>query len=296
MKNEYKKIILIVFLVVLIYPSITLAVWWNPFSWFKKDKKVSESKHEVVIEAEVAPVESKVIIDKEKTPILSKETEKKINLVSDYQPPVIPIITPIVASNVTPVESNLNTLSIRNIEADAEAYSVKIKWETTIDSESKIMIEGDTYFSEKGVGKYHVVNIGGLESDIPYMGNITALADNSWKTERVTFSTKQTPLKIDEVNHSCNAEKCIISWKTNYPSESSIKIYQGNDSKIYSSLESKKRNSRNHEIQTTLPKGFNYKVIIRAENESGSTEINSGFSIISCVGGTGFNVCTPASA
>lgn len=37
MKNtKYQKIILVAVIGVIIYPSITFASWWNPFSWFKK--------------------------------------------------------------------------------------------------------------------------------------------------------------------------------------------------------------------------------------------------------------------
>ncbi|OGI80432.1 hypothetical protein A3D43_00145 [Candidatus Nomurabacteria bacterium RIFCSPHIGHO2_02_FULL_41_52] len=65
---KYQKIVIAIIVGILIYPSITLAVWWNPASWFRKNIKPVEQTTVIQVKPNNLPIEVK-----------QKPTEKKIS-------------------------------------------------------------------------------------------------------------------------------------------------------------------------------------------------------------------------
>lgn len=74
-----KKYLPVLFLIIFLAPSIALASWWNPFSWFKKStpvvqKEESQKPIEKVISSDSL---EKTITNKETSPVLSNKISTK---------------------------------------------------------------------------------------------------------------------------------------------------------------------------------------------------------------------------
>lgn len=274
MNKNFKKIVFPILLVFLIVPKVIFAAWWNPFSWhFPWTKKIVPQEHvqEIVPVASTikeSPEEEKQQIDKTITP--PKNEQKKIPLPVKSENIVnIPIyIPPATSANVTPSE-----LSIYDISTVPESNSVRVNWKTNISSESKILFEGNSYFSKRGVGTIHYVDIGNLESNLAYSGTVTAIANNAWKNQNFNFKTKSTPLKITVTNQNCPSDRCTLSWKTNYKSNGRIRIYKTGSTQIVKSLNSPSENSKDHSLEFKLEPGTRYTYKIYATGDAESAEI-----------------------
>ena len=98
-----KKIIPVLILAIFIVPSLALASWWNPFSWFKKAPVLSP-----VVETQKEPVKSSEIeelkkqIEELKNQVVPVKTPviKEVNKVAPIQ--VIPVVAPVVVKDFCP--------------------------------------------------------------------------------------------------------------------------------------------------------------------------------------------------
>lgn len=198
------KKILPIILLTLFIPQFAFASWWNPFTWFKK-KPVSPTVEQVSIQK---PLEIPVIKSKEKKEVaednksISKKTEKapvtsqkkepqKENKVV-APPPVVPFV-------FSEPKTNPVILAISNIHIEPKITSVYISWQTNMSTESKILLNGTAYQSKNGVDAVHYVEIKDLVGGKSYAGTITALANNAWTSQEVTFNTKEVPPKPVEI-------------------------------------------------------------------------------------------------
>lgn len=279
MTKHLKKTIFMFLFIVLVIPQITFAAWWNPFTWHWPWAKKVSTKEQVQQTTLVIPVEEesskerslqedkmeitpKVNFEEKKTSIPIKSTPT-ITAVSLYTPPATPIV----------VISPTVDLSISDVSIDEESNSVRVNWKTNIPSESKILFEGKSYFSKRGVGTIHYVDIDGLESDLYYIGTITAIANNAWKDQNFNFTTKSNPLKITVTRQGCLADTCTLSWETNYKSDSRIKIYKTDSSQIIKSLKSPSENTREHSLEFKLEPNtkYTFEIYSTSDNESADT-------------------------
>jgi len=100
MKNiKYQKIIIAIVVGTLIYPSITLAVWWNPASWFRKNTEPVEQPtvpvkpNNLPVEVKAKPTEKKIV--EKKTPTKKLNNAEKKSTKETSTPTVPPVaITP----------------------------------------------------------------------------------------------------------------------------------------------------------------------------------------------------------
>lgn len=264
------KIILTVFLLLLLIPATTFAAWWNPFSWFKKTKQINIPIEQTA--STLSPM-SQIVTEPITKPTV-KNPVKSVNATQTTQPSKTKEIT-----TPTSIEK-VPSLDIINVDIDTTDTTARISWETTIIAESKVLLDGESYISNRGVGLKHLVEIDNLESNIPYGGVITAIVNNAWKSKNFNFQTDQQALTVTDFKHNCSADSCTIEWETNHNSNSRIVITQTKTSKAIKSLNSLNSNSRNHKIKTSLPEGGTYTIKIYATNNEDSTEFTTGFTLV----------------
>jgi len=188
-------------LVILITPSIASAAWWNPFTWKVFNKK--EARVEIVSLAPITPVvntTNKVEVGAK----LDKPKADKNKLVELIKKPVVEIIqknndlkTETPKTTIEP--KSTITLSISSLNIDPKITSVYISWQTNMASESKLLLNGTAYQSKNGVDALHYVEIKDLTSGHAYKGTITALVNNAWTSQEISFNTKEVPPKPVEV-------------------------------------------------------------------------------------------------
>ncbi|HBA45663.1 hypothetical protein A2W67_01105 [Candidatus Nomurabacteria bacterium RIFCSPLOWO2_02_40_28] len=191
-----KKSLIIIFIsIVFLSPQFALASWWNPFSWFNKKPVIPVEEIKVEVPQKPTPVikpvekkgvilNSKPTVKKTSSPINSqtKETGKE-----NKPNPLSPVVPPTIN------EPKAAALSISNVNIDPKTTSVYISWQTNMASESKLLLNGTAYQSKNGVDALHYVEIKDLNAGRSYTGSITALANNAWANQEITFSTKPTP-------------------------------------------------------------------------------------------------------
>lgn len=266
MKKIYSFLVLII-VGTLILPSITMAVWWNPFTWFNK-KIEPQPQPQVQIQNMAPEVPIVEAVSFKETPKQDVVPKKTVTPVVNSQ-----VIIPQLIPPVSVIE-----LSIYDVDVEPDATSVKVSWRTNISSESKVLFEGQSYVSQSGVGAMHSVTINGLESDLFYNGVITAIANNAWKSEKFNFTTKASPLKITVVSKNCPTDKCTFSWKTNYKSDSRIKIRNAQTDKLVKSVDSSSENSKEHNLEVSLEPNTEYTFEIYATTDTEWTEIGGNIS------------------
>lgn len=93
---------------------------------------------------------------------------------------------------------------ISDIEIEAETESVRIDWRTSTSTESKVFVDGKTYFSKRGVGTRHYIIIEELDDNSKYTGTITAIGNGLWESKDFSFSTKK--LNESEYNNSSDSQ------------------------------------------------------------------------------------------
>jgi hypothetical protein len=245
-----KKSLSILFLIAFIIPSVAFASWWNPFSWFNSWSFHKETPPVVVVQPQLPPSVEVVQFphspSNEPTPEIKKEAKKEI--LKPQQPTIIvPTPTPVYVPPPAPVVVAPVELSIYDISIDEESNSARVSWKTNIISESKVILEGKSYFSKRGVGTEHYTDIGGLESDLYYGGTITAIANNAWKNQNFNFTTKDEPPTFEP---KVTLDKSTIKNDGNDRIE--IKIRTVNDNGIAVP-------NKNIEITTSIGSGGVYK-------------------------------------
>lgn len=258
---------------------MVFAVWWNPFTWFKKEKVNDSAISQVEVVEPILETEPNIVIEEKifVEAVQALEPVVKKPVVTPQAPIVIPPVVP--AFIPTPVIAPVPELLISNVSIDTKSDGAKISWETNILAESKVLIEGMSFVSKRGVSTDHYVDVIGLESDLLYSGSITALANNSWKSESLNFTTESEPLKITITQQNCPSNKCSIGWKTNYKSDGRIRFYLKGSNDVFKSINSN-TDSKDHVVEITLDPNTEYDFKIYATGESKSSEatgqINTG--------------------
>lgn len=268
MKNtKYQKILAIAIIGILIYPSITLASWWNPFSWFKKTSKIEQPIVQVqTITPPIEVAKPKQGKPKEKV-ILDKKTSVKTVTPLNPTPPV-KIATPQNPTAPAPIQ-----LTISDITFTSTPNSASVSWKTNINSESKFILNGNVYQSKSGVDRYHYAEVTNLDSGQSYNGTITALANNAWDNKTFSFTTQQAPLKITNISHSCSTSSCTITWETNHLANSIITITKP----ISVVGVSQNGNSTNHTTLVNVQPATTYYYEITANSDTESVKVSGSF-------------------
>lgn len=151
-------------------------------------------------------------------------------------------------------------------------------WKTNIPSESKVILEGKNYFSERGVGTIHSVKINDLESGFYYKGNITAIVNDAWKNQDFDFTTELPALKITVTSQNCLVgSRCKISWQTNYKSDGRVTIYKKDSDEILYSLNSSPKNIKEHSVEFNLEPNTEYTFKIYATSDKDYSKTTGGF-------------------
>jgi hypothetical protein len=193
----------------------------------------------------------------------------------DKMPAVNTFLSTLDTQNNTDVATT--TGLINSISIKAESNSARVDWKTSTTTESKVFIEGGTYFSKRGVGTSHYVNIGGLEGELEYTGTITANNNNVWESKDFNFITKQTPLKITLLRQNCPSSGCIFSWETNYKTDSKIKIFKKTNNVFIKTIKSSEQDSFEHQVEFRLEASTDYTFEIYADSDTESAEIKGQF-------------------
>lgn len=277
-----KKYIVILFLIILVIPSIVLASWWNPFSWHWpwSENKVSQEQQMPIIEQPVVKEKLDILNTQNKkteTVLPPKNEDKKVTIPVKTIPTVNKPLS--VPEKIIPVVTAPIELSISDISIETKSNSALVNWKTSIPSESKILIEGKSYFSERGVGTVHFANIINLEPDLSYGGTITAIANNAWKSLNFNFITKTTPLSITITSQNCPTESCTIKWKTNYNSTGKVTIYKKSSNTSVLSIDSTS-NGNEHSLVVKLEPNTEYTFTVYATSENRTAESTSSFTTL----------------
>lgn len=279
-----KKYLSALFLITFIIPSVALASWWNPFSWFKKhtntsivgqtniidNPTITENSNNNTSEKEIVEEKTK----ENKNTGTNKKEEVKIIVPVSTTPEVIPV-------QITTIQQVQNTkpakLVISDISFNSTHNSVNVNWKTNINSESKILFNGKAYLSENGISQSHSTEINNLEASHLYIGTITALADNAWNNEEFTFKTKQALLNITLGDQICSTYSCRINWQTNYSSYSNITITKTNQTSTLGTFNSENSTDSEHtrNITNLSPSTqYHFKIYATYDSESVETEGN----------------------
>ncbi|MEI6280941.1 MAG: hypothetical protein WCP17_03020 [bacterium] len=278
-----KKYLLILLLIIFTVPSIALASWWNPFTWnwpwttkAVPQEQVQQTVSGTPIVEEKTPEEKPMV-----TPSAEKTDRKKVLTLAKPTTPVIsiypiPITTP--TTVVTPSTPTVSTppvpvveLSIDDLSIDEEVNSVRVNWKTNIKSESKVILDGKSYFSILGIGTEHYADIDGLKSDSSYDGTVTAIANNAWINKNFNFTTKPIPLQITIKNKGCSSDNCVLAWETNYTSNGNIKVYGIGSNQLAKNFASS--NSKEHCLEFQLTPNTAYTFEINASNNEESAKV-----------------------
>lgn len=187
-----KKYLSVSFLVILVIPSIALASWWNPLSWFNN---WSFHKQEIIPQTQVI----NQVEENQNTESTNNQTEEinklqkqieelknqKSNNIVDSKETQIPVITnPIEKTgieNTTTVINKAVTLQIINVKNKNDEGVTTITWNTTIPSRSRLFLLSDIekgYESENRLGTNHLVKIFNTVKDKEYNYKITATTDD----------------------------------------------------------------------------------------------------------------------
>lgn len=118
--KKYKSIVFALSILLLItfsIPQLTLASWWNPFSWFKKEVKVEQPIQIPVVQPEVVTIPEKNI---------EKEIKKE-NKVIETKKVNIPVIKEEVKEAITPiVEAVKENYKLEDVVKAWRPYVVRV--------------------------------------------------------------------------------------------------------------------------------------------------------------------------
>lgn len=284
-----KNIFITTVLILLVIPRITFAAWWNPTSWriwnlFRKDTPTAEvisKQQELAVPANhnstainIKPVQDIPASKKVPTPKPKDNNSVPTANTKPISTLVIPTQQKVVEPLKIPLPPEPVKLIISRIKTDSSISSAEVSWETNIVSESKIILNGKSYMSEGGIGTNHYVTLDRLASDSSYNGTITAIADNMWAHEDVSFKTEHAKLQITyRSSKPCNNGTCMIYWETNTKSDGVVKVYDTNSGILMQTIASQMQNSTTHKVEFELPnKSSGYTFKIEANNDADSVE------------------------
>ena len=285
MRYKYQKIIIVIMIGIIIYPSMVIASWWNPFSWFKKHTNTPIIEQTSIVNNPVITENSdKKISEKETIKVTTKENKNTETKKKEETKIITPINTPpkVIPAQITTISPVQNTkpieLIISDISFNSTPNSVNVSWETNINSESKILFNGKAYLSEDGVSQFHTTKINNLEASHSYTGTVTALANNAWDNKEFTFKTKQALLNITLGSQTCLADSCRISWQTNYSSDSTITITKNGQTSTLGTFNSENGTDSEHTRNiNNLSPDTQYHLKINATYNSESVETEANF-------------------
>ncbi|HEY4505585.1 MAG TPA: trypsin-like peptidase domain-containing protein [Candidatus Paceibacterota bacterium] len=199
MKNSLSKIFLIAVISILIFPQVSFAAWWNPFTWKIFNRAPQVKVQEIKELTEIEKLRSEVEELKKKTATPVSSPAKASAVVSDKSKattkPVTPIAKPVVSAtelkkenpqqyktlvteNKTQLLEASKILSNKNIIARVKPSVVYI--ETASGSGSGIIISADGYVLTNA----HVVSATNsatikLASGASYNGTVVGRDENS---------------------------------------------------------------------------------------------------------------------
>lgn len=190
-----KKYISIVSLLLILVPSIALASWWNPLTWFNnwnfKKEKIEESFVEKTEKKGIEEnLENKNDIENDEVEVLKKEIENlkkqvknssnSYNDTNNKSTQKLNIENNTITTNTTNSD-NISVLKITNIQKKIKDGNVTVTWETNYPSESTITLIQSVekiYPSNNGLSKNHSITLYGLVAKNEYNFKIIATAED----------------------------------------------------------------------------------------------------------------------
>ncbi len=118
-------------------------------------------------------------------------------------------------------------------KVEAGPSSMKVSWTTSKKTRGTVRVyDGNEYITEQANGSYslvHSVEVVGLKSEKAYRYQLTWADEsgNVGESDWYETNTAETPRVIDLEADIANPTKAIVSWKTNYMAESTLKYGVG---------------------------------------------------------------------
>lgn len=179
-----KKYISIVSLLLILVPSIALASWWNPLSWFNnwnfKKEKIEEVKENLDIKNDTPKNEVEVL--KKEIENLKKQVKNPSNSYNNTNnKPTQNLNIENNTTKDTTNSDNVSILKITNIQKKIKDGNVTVTWETNYPSESTITLIQSVekiYPSSNGLSKNHSITLYGLVPKNEYNFKIIATTED----------------------------------------------------------------------------------------------------------------------
>lgn len=187
-----KKYLSIIFLLVLIVPSIALASWWNPLSWFNnwsfhkqeiipQIQEIDQTTKSENTESVNSQTEEINKLKKQIEELKNQKPNDKVNTKEIQIPTVTKPTEKNMVENISPIVNKIITLQIINVKSQNDQGVTTITWETNVPSESRLFLLSDIekgYESENGLGTKHLVKILNTVKDKEYNYKITATTED----------------------------------------------------------------------------------------------------------------------
>lgn len=180
-----KKYIPVLFLLIMLIPSVALASWWNPLTWFNnwnfKKEKIEEVKENLDIKNDTPKNEVEVL--KKEIENLKKQVKNSSNSYNDTNnksTQKLNIENNTITTNTTNSD-NISVLKITNIQKKIKDGNVTVTWETNYPSESTITLIQSVekiYPSNSGLSKNHSIILYGLVAKNEYNFKIIATTED----------------------------------------------------------------------------------------------------------------------
>jgi hypothetical protein len=205
MKNiKYQKIIMVAVIGILIYPSMVMAVWWNPFSWFKKKITTPVAEQINVINNQTATikddnkkVEPKEVI-KPKVKVNEATTIKK----SEQAKVEIPIIT---APKVEQTNPQLLQVAKQMLDTDDEGILlIKNTYQTKYDN----ALRGQGLCNSKYNNDTAKAKSTAEYLKTSYLESRSGFATNTYQLKEI-----EDALAYDLETYRIQKESCLSSYK-----------------------------------------------------------------------------------
>jgi len=188
-----------------------------------------EQKTEVMSTSTVTSTDSSLpTVDEHNEDALEDITQREIvRTVIEYVP--VPTSSPVLEKPVV-VESESQSLKVINVteSLDEDKNLIHVTWETSIDSDSRLILDDDEVFSSDNKdSKSHEVTIGSLETSKKYNYEIIAEIGNNSDSH---FGKFQAPREFEVSFKDSENEDCtIVTVKdtAGYPLENTLLILGG---------------------------------------------------------------------
>lgn len=204
-----KKIFLGALIATLIIPQVTLAAWWNPFSW-NWNALFNTPVQEISV-----PIPNPEIPVSAHTPTLTQPTEiqpqKPINKPTQVPTPVTP--TPIAPVIKTPTPAIEQSLQIQNVKNDITKKLVIVSWSTSKPTRSQLLLnngEGKGYESLSGISTSHKIRIESPNPSAEYIYKIVARTEDNKYTD--DFYGSFTAIREFAATNGGRDNGCIVIY------------------------------------------------------------------------------------